>query len=142
MMELSQLATKYSQQQYDSYTYTPEEIEASYAKNANAYDTYSYQYYFVQADTEDTTGDDGNTTSKTTDATMAAAKPRPTRSPLPRMTRTASPPLSRPTCPPRSPRTARPLRRASRTIPTPRARASVPPCTPTGSTAPTATPMT
>ena len=74
MMELSQLATKYSQQQYDSYTYTPEEIEASYAKNANAYDTYSYQYYFVQADTEDTTGDDGNTTSKTTDATMAAAK--------------------------------------------------------------------
>ena len=41
MMELSQLATKYSQQQYDSYTYTPEEIEASYAKNANAYDTYS-----------------------------------------------------------------------------------------------------
>ena len=74
MMELSQLATKYSQQQYDSYTYTPEEIEASYAKNANAYDTYSYQYYFVQADTEDSTGDDGNTTSKTTDATMAAAK--------------------------------------------------------------------
>ena len=49
MLELSQLATKYSQQQYDSYTYTPEEIEASYAKNANAYDTYSYQYYFVKA---------------------------------------------------------------------------------------------
>ena len=74
MLELSQLATKYSQQQYDSYTYTSEEIEASYAKNANAYDTYSYQYYFVKADTEDTTDDDGNTSAKTTDATMAAAK--------------------------------------------------------------------
>ena len=74
MMELSQLATKYSQQQYDSYTYTPEEIAASYAENKDSYDTFSYQYYFVQADTEDTTDDDGNTSAKTTDATMAAAK--------------------------------------------------------------------
>lgn len=74
MLELSQLATKYSQQQYDSYTYTPEEIAASYAEKKDSYDTFSYQYYFVQADTEDTTDDDGNTSAKTTDATMAAAK--------------------------------------------------------------------
>ncbi len=32
MLEMSQLATKYSQQQYDSYTYTPEQIAASYAE--------------------------------------------------------------------------------------------------------------
>lgn len=74
MLELSQLATKYSQQRYDSYTYTPEQIAASYAENKNSYDTFNYQYYFVKADTEDTTDDDGNTSVKTTDATMAAAK--------------------------------------------------------------------
>ncbi len=74
MLEMSQLATKYSQQQYDSYTYTPEQIAASYAEKKDSYDTFSYQYYFVQADTEDTTDDDGNTSAKTTDATMAAAK--------------------------------------------------------------------
>ena len=74
MLERSELATKYSQQQYDSYTYTPEEIAASYAENKNSCDTFNYQYYFVQADTEDSTDDDGNATSKTTDATMAAAK--------------------------------------------------------------------
>ena len=74
MLELSQLASKYSQQQYDSYTYTPEEIEASYAKNADTNDAYTYQYYFVQAETEAATDDDGNATTKTTDATMAAAK--------------------------------------------------------------------
>lgn len=74
MLELSELATKYSQQQYDSYTYTPEEIAASYAENKNSCDTFNYQYYFVQADTEDGTDDDGNATSKATDATMAAAK--------------------------------------------------------------------
>ena len=49
------------QQQYDSYTYTPEQIAASYAEKKDSYDTFSYQYYFVQADTEDTTDDDGNT---------------------------------------------------------------------------------
>lgn len=74
MLEMSQLATKYSQQQYDSYTYTPEQIAASYAENKDSYDTFNYQYYFVKADTEDTTDDDGNTSAKTTDATMAAAK--------------------------------------------------------------------
>ena len=120
MLERSELATKYSQQQYDSYTYTPEEIAASYAENKNSCDTFNYQYYFVQADTEDSTDDDGNATSKTTDATMAAAKPRPTRSPPPRMTRRASLPPSRPMFPPRRPRTARAPRRASRTMPIPR----------------------
>ena len=62
MLERSELATKYSQQQYDSYTYTPEEIAASYAENKNSCDTFNYQYYFVQADTEDSTDDDGNAT--------------------------------------------------------------------------------
>ena len=66
--------SKYLQAAYDSYTYTPEEIAASYAENKNSCDTFNYQYYFVQADTEDSTDDDGNATSKTTDATMAAAK--------------------------------------------------------------------
>ena len=72
MLELSQLATKYSQQQYDSYTYTPEQIAASYAENKDSYDTFSYQYYFVKADTEDTTDDDGNTSAKIAAATHDA----------------------------------------------------------------------
>lgn len=93
MLELSQLASKYSQQQYDSYTYTDEQIAENYAENKNSYDVFNYQYYLVQAATEETTGADGNTSTATTDATMAAARPRPTRSPLPRTTRTALPPL-------------------------------------------------
>ena len=74
MLELSQLASKYSQQQYDSYTYTDEQIAENYAENKNSYDVFNYQYYLVQAATEETTGADGNTSTATTDATMAAAK--------------------------------------------------------------------
>lgn len=36
MLELSQLASKYSQQQYDSYTYTDEQIAENYAENKTA----------------------------------------------------------------------------------------------------------
>ena len=71
MLELSQLASKYSQQQYDSYTYTPEQIAANYAENKNSYDVFNYQYYFVQAETEETTDADGNASSAATAATMA-----------------------------------------------------------------------
>lgn len=74
MLELSQLASKYSQQQYDSYTYTDEQIAENYAENKNSYDVFNYQCYLVQAATEETTGADGNTSTATTDATMAAAK--------------------------------------------------------------------
>lgn len=74
MLELSQLASKYSQQQYDSYTYTPEQIAANYAENKNSYDVFNYQYFFVQAETEETTDADGKASSAATAATMAAAK--------------------------------------------------------------------
>ena len=59
---------------YDANWKTPEQIAANYAENKNSYDVFNYQYYLVQAATEETTGADGNTSTATTDATMAAAK--------------------------------------------------------------------
>ena len=56
MLEMSQLATKYSQQQYDSYTYTPSRSRPATPRTRIATTSLNYQYYFVQADTEDTHG--------------------------------------------------------------------------------------
>ena len=75
MLELSQLASKYSQQQYDSYTYTDEQIAENYAENKNSYDVFNYQYYLVQAATEETTGADGNTSTATTSDDGTAKAP-------------------------------------------------------------------
>lgn len=74
LMEQSMLASKYADSQYDSYTYTDEQIAETYAEHANEYDTFDYMYYLVQAEKVESTDDEGNTSSAPTDETMAAAK--------------------------------------------------------------------
>lgn len=49
ILEKLALATKYYEQQYDSYAYTSEELAANYAENANAYDMYDYRVYFIES---------------------------------------------------------------------------------------------
>ncbi len=74
MMQLSALASKYSDQQYDSYEYTDAQLAETYAEHADEYDTFDYLYYFVPAETVESTDDDGETTSAPTEETMADAR--------------------------------------------------------------------
>ncbi|MEG1790329.1 MAG: peptidylprolyl isomerase [Oscillospiraceae bacterium] len=82
-MEMQYIAADYSGDNFDSYTYTPEELAAWYTENKDTYDTFEYLTYFVAADTVEVTEDvtdsaTGETTQetkeKTTPETMAAAK--------------------------------------------------------------------
>ena len=74
LMEQETLASKYAESQYNSYTYTDEQIRETYAEHADEYDTFDYMYYLVQAEKVESTDTDGNTSSAVTDETMAAAK--------------------------------------------------------------------
>lgn len=74
LMEQSALASAYAKQQYDSYTYTDEQIAEAYAEHADEYDTFDCMYYLVQAEKVTTTDGDGKETEAVTDETMAAAK--------------------------------------------------------------------
>ena len=74
LMEQSALASKYAQSQYDSFTYTDEQIAETYAEHANEYDTFDYMYYLVQAEKVESADAEGETSSAPTDETMAAAK--------------------------------------------------------------------
>ena len=60
------LASKYAQHYQESLTFTPEEIDAAYDADPDAYDTYRFRYYMVVADADD----EGNVS----DEAMAAAK--------------------------------------------------------------------
>ena len=82
MLELSQLASKYSQQQYDSYTYTDEQIAENYAENKNSYDVFNYQYYLVQAATEETTGQQRDRCRAGEHRLLCRALPEPRRQQL------------------------------------------------------------
>lgn len=73
-MERSMLASKFAQEKQESFTYTKDELKKAYAEHADEYDLFSLMYYFVAADTEETTDDNGETSEQATDATMAEAK--------------------------------------------------------------------
>ena len=68
------LANKYETQYQDNLTYSDDELKAAYAENKDAYDSYTYSYYFVAAETETTVDADGNETSTASPESMAAAK--------------------------------------------------------------------
>ncbi|NCB51779.1 MAG: hypothetical protein EOM54_07865 [Clostridia bacterium] len=83
LMEMSYIASDYSSDTYDGFTYTADDLAAWYDENKDTYDTFDYTYYFVAADTvevvSDVTDDEtGEVTQETneevTDETMAAAK--------------------------------------------------------------------
>lgn len=78
LLERAYIAEDYSQDVFDGFEYTPEELNAYYDENADAFDALTLDYYLVSAEREEvtTTNDDGEeeTNEEVTDATMAAAK--------------------------------------------------------------------
>lgn len=83
LLNMSFIASAYSSDNYDSFTYTGDQLKSWYDENKDSYDTFSYTYYLVAADTADVVSDETdettgettqNTSSEVTDETMAAAK--------------------------------------------------------------------
>jgi len=70
----SALADKAMAALTDSFQYTGEELKEKYDSYNGDRDTYDYDYYYVAAETVETTAEDGTTSSAATDETRAAAK--------------------------------------------------------------------
>jgi hypothetical protein len=83
LMEMSYIASDYSSDNYDSFSYTADQLSSWYEENKDSYDTFDYTYYLVPADTVEVVSDvtdeetgevSQQTTNEVTDETMAAAK--------------------------------------------------------------------
>lgn len=70
MLEQEALATKVQTIINDSFEYTDEQLKEAYAKAADSYDTFDYDYYYVAAETS--LDEEGNETA--TEEALAAAK--------------------------------------------------------------------
>ena len=70
----SALCAAVIEQVSSSYTYTEAELEEKYQSYNGEKDVYEYLYYFAAAETVETEGEDGQTTSSVTEETMNAAK--------------------------------------------------------------------
>ena len=82
-MERASIAGDYSQDIFDSFEYTPEELSAYYDEHRDVFDTLDFEYYLVAAErvettetvTDEETGEETEETSEAvTDETMAEAK--------------------------------------------------------------------
>ncbi len=82
-MERASIAGDYSQDIFDSFEYTPEELSAYYDEHRDVFDTLDFEYYLVAAErvettetvTDEETGEETEETSEVvTDETMAEAK--------------------------------------------------------------------
>ena len=72
VMELQQLATKVQQSISDSYSFTASELSEKYESVKDDYDKFTYDYYLVEAETEES--EDGTTSTPTDEALNAAEK--------------------------------------------------------------------
>ena len=72
--EESLLANKAAEALTDSFTYTEEELQEKYKSFNGEQDFFDYAYCYVSAETVETTGEDGETSSAPTEETLAAAK--------------------------------------------------------------------
>ena len=72
--EESLLASKAGEALTESFTYTPEELEAKYQSFEGAQDYYDYAYAYISAERVESTNDAGETTSAVTPETLAAAE--------------------------------------------------------------------
>ncbi len=72
--EESLLANKAADALTDSFTYTEEELQEKYKSFNGEQDFFDYAYCYVSAETVETTGEDGETSSAPTEETLAAAK--------------------------------------------------------------------
>lgn len=68
------LADKAYDAKLDSFEYTEAELDEYYDSLEGAGDNYSYGYYYISADTVETTDEEGNTSNEVTEATMAEAE--------------------------------------------------------------------
>lgn len=68
------IASEYAQSVQDSFTYTDEELTKQYEDNIADYQTYDYLYYFVAAETEDTTDETGETVSAVVEGGLEASE--------------------------------------------------------------------
>ncbi|MBR5534751.1 MAG: SurA N-terminal domain-containing protein, partial [Ruminiclostridium sp.] len=66
------LADEYSNHVAYEFTYSQDELEAYYAENANALDSYSYRYCTITANVETETDEEGNPIEATEEETAAA----------------------------------------------------------------------
>lgn len=58
----------------DSFQYSADELKAQYESYNGDRDLYDYDYYYIAAETVETTAEDGTTSSAATDETLAEAK--------------------------------------------------------------------
>ena len=70
----SSLAVKAYEHKQDSLVYTDEQLEEYYQSLNGSSDLFAYALYHVDAETVDTTNEDGTTSSAPTEETLAAAK--------------------------------------------------------------------
>ena len=71
---VSALANKAVNTLFESFQYSDSELKEKYDSYEGSQDLYDYIYYYVAADTVETNGEDGATTSEVTPETLAAAK--------------------------------------------------------------------
>jgi len=72
--EDSTLASKAAEALTDSFTYTPEELEAKYQSYEGSQDFFDYAYAYIAAERVESTNDAGETSSDVTPETLAAAE--------------------------------------------------------------------
>lgn len=70
----SALCSKVVNEVSAGFTYTEDELEEQYQSYNGEQDIYDYLYYFVAAEVEETEGEDGQTSTAVTEATLKAAK--------------------------------------------------------------------
>jgi len=70
----STLATKVLTEYADALEYSDAELEEEYLSFNGIYDYFDFAYYYVAAQAEEVVGEDGETSSKVTEATLADAK--------------------------------------------------------------------
>lgn len=73
MMTKGTLVNEYVAEQYNSYTYTADELEAYYEEHIADFVNYQFLYYFIAAETEEVTDAEGSTTKEVVEGGVDAA---------------------------------------------------------------------
>ena len=74
IVTMSTLVNEYTQSIQDGYTYSNDELTSYFNEHKADYVTYSYLYYTVSAETEETTNAEGKTETTVVEGGLAAAK--------------------------------------------------------------------
>lgn len=78
MMTMATLVNEYANAKAETFSYTDSEIEAYYKDNVDSFREYDVHYYYIAAETEEVTDEEGNTSTKPVaggvEAALAAAE--------------------------------------------------------------------